>query len=483
LSLRQKTITGLSWSFVDTSFNQVFQFVTGIILARLLTPTEFGLVGMLAIFFAISTSFIDSGFGDALIRKKNCSEDDYNTVFYFNLLVGFTFFLLFYFSAPLIADFFSEPQLIDILKVLSITPIITSLGIVQSADLVKKVDLKTRTKISVISNIISGTAAILMAYNGFGVWSLVARQFLMNLAGTSAIWFFNRWMPKIRFSKKSFKGLFSFGSKMFASGMLNTVFDNIYYLVIGKFFSAQALGYYTRAVSFANLPSSSINNVILRVSFPVLASIQDDTPRLKEAHRKLIKNTMLITFIMMLGLAAMAEPLILTLIGEKWLPSVQLLQLVCFALMLYPLHSLNLNILTIKGRSGLYLKLELIKKILVLPVIGLGIFYSIELMIIGMALHSLVTFFIIIGYSGKILSYSPSEHITDIFPAFILGLVNGSVIYLADSLLNLEPLLMLIIQISASLLIIISICELTKMESYIEIKEIILSRLSSLLRK
>lgn len=481
ISLRQKTIDGLTWSFLDNSFNQIIQFIVGIILARLLSPTEFGLIGMIMIFFAISTSLIDSGFGDALVRKKNCTEDDYNTVFYFNLAIGIILFLCLYITAPFISFFFSEPKLTDIIRVLSFTTIITSLGIVQSADLLKKIDFKTRTKISIISNISASLVAIIMAYNGFGVWSLVAKQFLTNLIGTSTLWFYNKWLPKLKFSVGSFKELFSFGSKMLGAGLLNTFFNNIYNLVIGKYFSSEILGYYTRAVSFANLPSLSINSVIQRVTYPVLVNLSEDETRLEIAYKKLIKNTMFITLVLMIGLAAVANPLVLTLIGEKWSPSIHLLRLMSFALILYPLHSLNSNILLIKSRSDIYLKIEILKKILIIPVLLLGILYSVELMIIGMIIHSVIFYIIIANYSGKFLDYKIMEQIKDLIPTFILAIANGLLLFIIDGLLTLNPALKLSIQVISSFIFIIIVCELSKLDSYLEIKKIIGSKISRII--
>jgi len=477
-SLRQKTISGLTWSFLDNSFNQVIQFVVGIILARLLNPKDFGLIGMIMIFFAVSTSLIDSGFGDALVRKKNCSADDYNTAFHFNLLIGILLFLLLFFTAPIIADFYSEKQLKNIIRVLSLSTIITAFGIVQSADLVKKIDFKTRTKISLISNLSSSIIAIIMAYKGFGVWSLVARQFLTNLIGTSTLWFYNKWLPKLRFSIKSFKELFSFGSNMLVAGLIDRIFNNIYYVIIGKYFSPQTLGYYTRAASFANLPSLSIDYVIQRVSYPVLITINDDNERLKAVFKKLVKTTMLITLVFMIGLASLAEPLILTLIGDKWRPSIQFLQLLSFSLILYPLQSLNLNILLIKGRSDIYLRMGIIKKILIIPVILLGIFNSIEMMIIGMIIHSLITYLIISNYSGNFLDYRIVDQIKDILPAFIIAGLNGILILVISNFLTLPHSISLFILLIISFTFIIAACELIKLDSYIEIKEIIISRIN-----
>ncbi len=476
-SLRQKTINGLTWSFLDNFLNQIIQLVVGIILARLLSPTDFGLMGMIMIFFAVSTTLIDGGLGDALVRKIDCNDVDYNTVFYFNLGIGIILFLILLFAAPLIADFFSEPRLINLIRVLSFTTIITSLGIVHSADLLKRIDFKTRTKISLISNVSSSLIAIIMAYKGFGVWSLVTKQILANLIGTSTLWFYNKWLPKVKFSVKSFKELFSVGSKILASGLLNTFFSNFYYLIIGKYFSAQILGYYTRATSFASLPSLSINYVIQRVSYPVLVNIKDDDIRLKAALKKLIKNSTFISFTFMIGLVGTAEPLILTLIGEKWRPSIHFLQLISFSLIFYPLQSLNLNVLLIKGRTDIYLRMEMLMKILIIPVVLIGILFSIELMLIGMILHSLITTLIIINYSGNILDYHTREQFNDILPALIIAIIEGALMLIINQAFLLKPLFILSIQVFVSITFIITVCEIVKLDSYLEIKEIIISKL------
>ncbi len=481
MNLRQKTISGLTWSFLDNFIIQGVQFVVGIILARLLTPSEFGLIGMITIFIAVSQTFIDSGFSQALVRKQDCTDEDFNTVFYFNLVTGIVLYLIIFLFAPLISEFFKEPQLIEIVRVLSLVLIISSFGIVQTTKLTKIIDIKTQTKISLTSNILSGIIAIYLASTGFGVWSLVWRSLLSNLISVTLLWFMNSWYPRIVFSKKSFQNMFSFGSKLLASSLLNTLFDNIYYVVIGKYFSPQVLGYYTRAVNFGNLPSSNVTKVIQRVSYPVLSQVQNNQQQLKSAFKKLIKSTMLISFVLMIGMSAVAEPLILTLIGEKWRPTIHLLQLLCFALMLYPLHALNLNILNVKGRSDLFLKLEIIKKILAVPVILTGIFFSVELMIVSMIIHSIAAFFLNSYYSGTMIQYPIKEQVYDIAPSFIIALICGTVLYLINILIHVVPIEMLIIQIVLGVIIIVSFCEFFKLDSYLDIKQIVISKSSKLI--
>lgn len=476
MSLKQQTITGISWSILDNAYTQIVTFVVGIILARLLEPKEFGLIGMIMIFIAVAQSFVDSGFSQALIRKNDCTEKDYSTVFYFNILISVFFYIILFFSAGLISSFFNQVELTNIIKVMGLSIILNGFGIVQGAQLTKEIDIKTQTKISAIANTISGVLSIYLAYIGFGVWSLVWRAISNNLFRIILLWMWHKWRPQLMFSVQSLKELFGFGSKLLASGLLNTIFENLYYLVIGKYFSAQQLGYYTRALTFANLPSSNISGVIQRVSYPVLAKIQDDPNAVKSGFKKLIKDTMFITFILMLIMAAVAKPLILTLIGPKWIQSVIYLQLLSFALMLYPLHSLNLNVLNVKGRSDLFLRLEIIKKILVVPVIIIGILLGIIPMILGMIIHSLVCYFLNSRYSGLLIDYSVTEQIKDITPGFILAGTVAIVIFIPSFLINTIPIIMLAGQLVLAAILVLSLSEALKLEPYLEIKEIVLEK-------
>jgi len=477
LSLKQKTITGLSWSFIDNFANLGITFIVGIILARLLEPREFGLVGMTTIFIAISQSFIDSGFTQALIRKQNCTQTDYSTVFFFNLAVGILFFILLLITAPLISSFFNEPQLTLIVQVLSLGLIISALTIVQRARLTKDINFKLQTKISIIATIVSGGIGIWMAYSGYGVWALVTKT-ITGFAFTSLLlWMWNKWKPTLEFSVQSFKEMFSFGSKLLLSGLLDTTYRNIYLLIIGKFFSATELGYYARADQFANLPSQNITGVIQRVSYPILSSIRADIPKLKTAYQRLIKSTMLITFVLMLGLAAIAEPLVLTLIGHKWLPSVIYLQLLCFYGMLYPLHALNLNILNVLGRSDLFLKLEVIKKILAVPVIIFGILYGIKILIFGMIILAIIALYLNSYWSVKFINYSLKQQTKDLIPAFSIATFIGIIVFGLGFILDVTNLAKLIVQILMGTLLFVGIAEATKMKDYLYIKATVLEKL------
>lgn len=476
-SLRQKTVSGLSWSFIDSISGQGIQFIVGIILARMLTPREFGLIGMITIFIAVSESFINSGFSSALIRKKECTQADYSTVFFYNLTAGAIFFTILLFSAPAISGFFKEPELKPIIQVLGAVLIIDSATIIQRTILTKQINFKLQTRISVIAALGSGVMAIGMAYSGFGVWSLVAQRLCKQAINSFLLWLWNKWKPIAVFSRQSFRELFGFGSKLLASGLIDTIYRNVYYLIIGKFFSAKELGYYTRADQFNALPSQSLTGVIGRVSYPILSSIQDDANRLKASYQQLIRSTMFITFILMVGMAAVAEPMVVGLIGEKWKPSIIYLQMLCFTGMLYPLHALNLNMLQVKGRSDLFLRLEVIKKILAVPVIVIGIFWGIRVMIAGMMLNSVIALYINSYWSGRMIGYPFRQQISDILPSFSLSLAMAISVYLLGLILTYAPILNLLIQVTAGAAFILVFSEMAKFKDYLFIKEIVMERL------
>lgn len=477
-TLKERTVSGLIWSFVDNFSMAAIAFVVGIILARLLSPEEYGLIGMTVIFTSIAASVINSGFSQALIQKKHCTETDYSTVFYFNFLVGILLFSFLCFSAPFIALFFDQPKLNAVVKVLAVVLVIDSLTIIQRTILTKRINFKLQTKISAIASVVSGGVAIFMAYKGLGVWSLVVQQISQRGINALLLWYWNRWTPLFVFSVQAFKELFSFGSKLLVSGLIDTVYRNVYYLIIGKYFSAMELGYYTKAESFKNLPSQNLSGVVGRVSYPVLASIQDDLPRLKTYYQKLIRSTMFITFILMMGLAAIAEPMVISLIGEKWRLSIIYLQMLCFVGMFYPLHALNLNMLNVLGRSDLFLKLEIIKKILAIPTIIIGVIWGIKTMIAGMMVHTLLAYYLNSYLSGQLIGYSFKNQVKDIFPSFMLAAVINGTVFILGFVLPFDPPVVLGIQLLTGGLCTVLVCEVLKFGDYQIIKNLILEKVA-----
>jgi teichuronic acid exporter len=475
-SLKEKAIKGVSWSVIDNFANAGITFLIGIILARILSPAEFGLIGMITIFIAVSNSIVDSGFSSALIRKVEPKDVDYNTVFYFNLCLGIGLYLILFYSAPAISRFFKEPILISITRAMGTILIINAFGIVQRSLLVKEVDFKTQTKISLIASIISGIVGISMALHGFGVWSLVGQQISRQLLNSIFLWIFNTWRPALQFSKDSFQELFGFGSKLLISGLIDTIYNNIYFLIIGKFYSAVQLGQYTRAEQFNSIFSSNLTNVVQRVSYPVLCTLQDDEERLKLTYRRVIKSTMLVAFGCMLGLVAIAKPLIVILIGVKWLPAVPYLQIICFAGMLQPLHAINLNMLMVKGRSDLFLRLEIIKKTIAVIPICFGIFYGIEFMLWGSVFLSFAAYILNSYYSARLINYSTWAQIKDIYPSFLVSIFVAAAIWCL-TLLNYSIWITLPLQFILGLVITIAIYETIKSTEYFELKGILLTTL------
>ena len=472
--IRNKAIKGVGWSFADNILNQGVTFLVGLVLARLLSPEEYGLIGIIAIFIAVFNSIVDSGFSNALIRKNDAGDADYNTVFITNMVMSVLLFCVMFFGAPVIASFFNRPQLIPLTKVMASVVIINAFAIIQRTILVKKVDFKTQTKVSAIASVASGVVGIGMASGGLGVWSLVGQQLSRQFLNSLFLWVFAKWYPKLHFSLKSFKELFNFGWKLMVSGLIDTVWREIYQVVIGKFYSPATLGQYTRAHQFGSIFSTNLTAVVQRVSYPVLSEIQDDVSKLKNAYKKVIKVTMLITFCCMLGLAAIAEPMIVSLIGDQWLPAVPFLQILCFSMMLYPLHAINLNMLQVQGRSDLFLRLEIIKKIIAVVPLLLGIFVNIYLMLFGSVITGFIAYYLNAFYSGKFLNYSILEQVRDIIPSFIIAMIMAVSVW-GISFINLPSVALLAIQLSAGVVIIILLCESVRLDSYLEIKHIALT--------
>ncbi len=472
--LKQKTVRGTAWSFIDGISGQGITFLVGLVLANILTPAEYGLIAIISIFIAVFNCIVDSGFSNALIRKNDVTDTDYNTIFLFNMVLSVALFFGLYSLAPYIGEFFNQPELVSLTKVMSSIVIINAFAIVQRTRLIKNIDFKTQTKISVIASSVSGAIGIAMALNGYGVWSLVGQQISRQGLNTILLWFFNKWVPRIEFSIDSFKEQFSFGWKLLVSAIIDTVWKQIYQVVIGRYYSPTTLGQYERANQFNMIFSSNLTAIIQRVSYPVLSSIRDDNERMKLAYQKIIKITMYITFVCMLGLAAIAKPMILVLIGERWLPSVEFLQIICFSGMQYPLNAINLNMLQVQGRSDLFLKLEIVKKFIAVGPILLGIFFDIKWMLIGSVFTCLFAYYLNSYYSGKKLYYTMWEQIKDIAPSFFIAFIMAVAVY-AMSFINIQPLLLLVLQLIAGAILTLALSILFKSEEFHELKTIALT--------
>lgn len=471
-SLKDKTVRGVGWSAADTFLSQGVTFIVGLVLARLLTPDEYGLIGIVTIFTTVMLGIIDSGFSNAIIRKSEVNDDDYSTLFIVNLAFSIGLFLLLYIGAPWIAHFFGRTQLVDLLRVMGLLLIIQAFSIVQTTILSRRIDFKTKTKASLISAILSGIIGIVMAYLGFGVWSLVSQQLSRQLIYTICLWVYNHWWPKLKFCWDSFRYMWGFGWKILVSGLLNNIWNEVYKVVVGKCYSPATLGQYTRSKEYASIFSTNLTSIVQRVSFPVLAQVQDDPVRMVSTYRRIIKTTMFVTAVCMISLAAVSEPLIYCLIGPQWNQAASFLPLICISLSLYPLHAINLNMLQIQGRTDIFLILEIIKKVIAIAPICLGIFVNIYWMLVGTIITGVIAFFLNSYYTGKKLGYSSWMQLQDVAPSYGLSLLIALSVYFLKYL-PLSNWIILPLQIVIGSIVFFTICEKTKMDEYIEVKNMV----------
>ena len=429
-TLKDKTVKGVIWSSIDRFTTQGISFVFSMLIARMLLPSDYGVIAMLGIFMAVSQCFIDSGFGAALIRKKDRTETDFCTVFYFNIVVACLFYGLLWLASPYIARFYDMPLLESVTKVWGLNLIVNAFGGIQNAQLSIAIDFKSRAKISVITTLFTGLVGLWFAYQGHGVWALVYQGLASAILRCILLWCIVRWVPKLIFSWKSFKELFSFGSKLLASGLLATVFENLSTIIIGKVYNAGSLGVYSRANHLAQFPSSNITGVLQNVTFPVLSTIQDEDERLANAYRRFLRLSAFVVFPLMLGLSAVADPFIRLTLTDKWAGSIYLLQIICFSLMWYPIHAINLNLLQVKGRSDYFLKLEVIKKVLGVVVLCVTVPLGLVAMCYGRIFTSVVCLGLNTYYTKKIIGYGFSDQMRDLAHVLIHALVMYALVWL-----------------------------------------------------
>ena len=412
-SVRSQLLHGVAWNFIEKVLIRGASFFIGIILARLLSPSDYGLIGMLAVFISISNVFIEGGLAKALIQRQNCQDIDFSTAFVANVGISLVIYLIMYISAPRIADFYNEPILIDLTRILSLNFILGSFNIVQRAKMMAKVDFKSLAQINVISTIISGLFGILMAYLGYGVWALVGQILCSTIVLIILFPIYSRWEPSFKFSIASFRQLFGFGSKLMVTGVYSVVLNNISTICIGKFYRSQQLGFFTRASQFSELISTTSYEVIGNVTFPVLSELQNDKSRLVEVYRMSLFFTALIIFPIMILTTLLAKPMIIVLLTEKWLPCVVLIQWLCLARMFTPLSAINMNILNAVGRSDLFMKLDFSKLPLILLTFAITIPISVEAIVIGDFISTFLCFFINAYLPGRMFGYGAWEQIKD----------------------------------------------------------------------
>jgi len=438
--VKDKALKGIFWSAIERFSAQGVQFVLGIILARLLSPSDYGLVGMIAIFIAISQVFVLSGFGAALIQKIDRDEKDFSTTFYYNLTISLLFYGLLFFLAPYIANFYNEPLLVNLTRAVSLSIVIEAFAVVQRAKFIINVDFKSQTKASVSSVIISGTIGILLAYKGFGVWALVVQSLARSSINVGVLWYISKWIPRESFSYNRFKRLFSYGGNLLAAGLFHSLAQNLNKIIIGKAFSSETLGLYSRANSLAMFPSQNIKTIISRVTFPILCEFQNDEVKLTEMYQKIIKSTALLIFPLMTFLVVLAEPFIITLLTEKWKDCIELLQVVSIGLMFLPINSLNVQIFGVVGRTDWVLKTDIVKQVLLIGFL-LGTFpFGIRAIVLGQSAAYILVYFINLIIIRKVLNYKILNHITNLLPVLLLSIILGGIVYLTSTFFVSQPL-------------------------------------------
>lgn len=431
-NLKGKTKKGLYWSFFNQFSNYGMNFIVGIVMARLLSPSDFGITALPAVFMAIASTIQDGGLANALIRKKEVTNKDLSTTFYYSICLGVVLYFTLFLSAPLIADFYHTPILVSLIRVTAIGFLYSPLITPQNILLRRRLDFKILTKISLVTRVFGATVGIVMAYVGYGVWSLVISNLLAGMFTLLIAWLVVRWLPKYGWSKESFKYLWGYGNKIMFSAIIENLYSNIAPVFIGKYYSPAQLGIYNRAQGYASMPSQNITGAINNVSFPVLSKMQDDTEKLAYNYRRMLRLSAFVIFPIMLMLSALARPLVITMITEKWEHSIIFLQIMCFSMMWYPIHAINLNLLMVKGRSDLFFRLEIIKKITGISILLITLPMGLVPFCYGGIFSSMVALIINTYYTGKLIHIGYIKQMKDLLPIFSLSMFVWIVIHISN---------------------------------------------------
>lgn len=479
MSLKKKAISGMLWTFAQQFSVQGISFIVSIILARLLLPAEFGLIAMISVFVGLGNALISGGMTQSLVRTEKLDDDDFSTVFYFNLGVSILIYLVIFAVAPYIADFYKQELLINILRVYSVVFVIDAFSAIQVTRLTKSLNFKSQMKVAVPSLIISSIVGVSMALYGYGVWSLVGAAIVKSFFNSAQYWYWSSWRPVMRFRMEKFRQHFNYGFRIMISSVLDIIYNNAYTIIIGKFFLPAQVGFYNRADTLKQLPVDNLSNMVFKVAFPLFSAMQHDEVRLKSAYKKIMQMLIYLVAPILLIMAFLAEPLFRFLFTEKWLPAVPYFQILCINGLLYPIHSYNLIILKVKGRTDLFLKLEIVKKIIITIVIVISMQFGIYGLLYGSVISSVLCFFVNTHYSGKFLDYPAISQIVDIVPMLFLGLLAGLVAFAVDFVLtkyNAVDFVRLLMSSSLATLFYIVISQLFKISSYSELKLILLKK-------
>jgi teichuronic acid exporter len=462
---KAQVLASLFWKLMERGGTQGASLIVSIVLARLLLPEDYGIIALVVIFTSIAGVFVQSGLNTALIQKKDTDEADFSSVFYLSLFIAFLIYIILFFAAPYIATFYEEPQITSVFRVLSITLFFGAFNSIQNAVVARNLQFKKLFFSSTGAILISGTVGIYMAYTGFGVWALVGQQISNQLFVTMILWFTVRWRPKLLFSLGRVKRLFSFGWKLLMSALIDTVYRDLRSLIIGKMYNPAMLGFFNRGQQFPSIIVSNINGSIQSVMLPVLASQQDNRPRVKNMMRRAIVTSSFMIFPTMVGLAVIAEPLVKLLLTDKWLPSVPFLQIFCIVYAFMPIHTANLQAINALGRSDIFLKLEIIKKTMGLFILAITVFYGVYAIALGQVLSGIISSFINAYPNKKLLNYSYNEQWNDIYPSLLLSLAMGIVVY-SLKWLGMSVLITLIIQVCVGVIVYVVMAWIFKLECF-----------------
>ena len=449
--LLAKTKKGLQWSAIEKLLTQAIQISITLILARLLGPAAFGLVGMLTVFIAISNVFIDGGFTSALIRKTGRSENDLATAFYYNFFVSCLCYLAIFICSPYISDFYQQTELKILLRVLGVVLLINVFNLIPRVLLTIDMDFKSQAKISIISIFISGITAILMAINDCGVWSLVAQALLTAIFTTLLSNFFFPWFPKGQLTKDSFQYLFGFGNKLLISGLLDVIYNNLYQIIIGRKSSPSVVGEFTQANQLASVPAITLTSIIQRVTYPMFSQLQDDVVKMEYIYHLTLRMAAAVIFPLVMGIAIVAKPLLTLFLGEQWQNAAILLSIMCFGYMLFPIHSISLNLLQVKGRSDIFLKLEVMKKTIGVAILLMTIPFGVSAMCVGLSVTSYFSLFLNTYYTARLTSISQWQQYKDLLPIWLAVITSSAIAYWIGLYFQGIPLLQLLVSLIIAL--------------------------------
>lgn len=437
LSLSQKALRGVIWALVEKYGGRTIQFFAALFLYRLLIPQDYGLIAVIAVFFALANVLVDSGFSQALIREKEITIEDRCTTFYVNLILAICIYTTLWFSAPLISNFFDHLELTNLTRFMGMSIILYSLSIIQRAYFIHKLNFRTQAYINIIGTFISSLIAVVLAYNGFGVWALASQYIALSLISTFLFWLVHPWFPKQFITRNSFNKLFRFGSKLMLSGVINISFMHAYKIIIGKVYATTVLGYYDQANNLKNIVSENFVSAMVKVFYPTLSKMKEDEDKLKKAYVKIMKATSYIIFPCLAGLGLVAEPFVLTIAGPKWVGAILVLQILVFGGAIFHLHVINLDLLKIMSRTDLILRLEIYKKIGVVVAIFVGLKFGFHGLIIAQVVSSYLSLAINMTYTSKLINYSKIQQFKDILVSFSLSIPMILIVYLS-SWINLE---------------------------------------------